>query len=133
MRTLGNIIWFIFFGGLITGLLWCIAGLIAFISIVGIPWGRACFVIAEFTFWPFGRRAVNRSTITGTDDLGTGTLGVVGNVIWVLIFGIWIAIAHFLAAIACFVTIIGIPFGIQHWKMISISLLPIGQTIRRID
>ena len=128
MNAIGNLIWFIC-GGLVMGLAWWLAGAVAFLSIVGIPWGRACFVIGELCFFPFGRVVVDRSVITRRDDIGTGVLGLIGNVIWFLLFGFWLAIGHLASALLCFVTIIGIPFGLQHVKLASIALAPIGKTI----
>jgi uncharacterized membrane protein YccF (DUF307 family) len=122
------VIWFIF-GGIVMGLIWSLFGLLAYISIVGIPWGRACFVIAGFSFFPFGKEAIARDELTQSEDIGTGGFGVIGNVVWFIFAGIWLAIGHVLSAIACFITIIGIPFGIQHLKLAGISLAPIGKTI----
>jgi uncharacterized membrane protein YccF (DUF307 family) len=96
---------------------------------VGIPWAKACFVIGQFAFLPFGKVAISRKNLTKQDDIGTGTLGLLGNVIWFIFAGVWLAIGHLLAALFCFVTIIGIPFGIQHLKLASIALAPIGRTI----
>lgn len=128
MRTLGNLIWFIF-GGVWMGLAWWIYGLLAYISIIGIPWGRACFVIGTFTFFPFGRVAVSRKELTGKEDIGTGPLGLIGNIIWFLLAGFWLALGHIGWALLFFITIIGIPFGIQHLKLAGISLFPIGKTV----
>ncbi|WP_260260736.1 YccF domain-containing protein [Vibrio intestinalis] len=128
MRTLGNIIWFIC-GGVFMGLLWWLFGLLAFISIVGIPWGRACFVMGNFSFFPFGQEAISRSELTNEMDVGTSPLGVIGNVVWFIFAGLWLAIGHILSAVACFVTIIGIPFALQHLKLAVISLAPIGKTV----
>ena len=111
------------------GLMWWLVGLLAFLSIVGIPWGRACMVIGNFNFFPFGREAIDRKELTQEDDLGTGTLGLLGNVVWFLLAGIWLALGHVMSALACFVTIIGIPFGIQHLKLAGIALAPVGKTI----
>jgi uncharacterized membrane protein YccF (DUF307 family) len=130
MRTLGNIIWFVL-GGFLMGIGWYLVGLIAFISIIGIPWGKACFVIGSFSFFPFGKEPVSRSR-AGQSDIGTGALGTVGNIIWFLLAGWWLAIGHLLGALACFITIIGIPFGLQHLKLAAISLAPIGQTFQDI-
>ena len=127
-RLLGNIIWFVL-GGFVMGLMWFLLGLLAFITIVGIPWSKACFVISGFAFWPFGKEPVSRKDISKREDVGTGVLGLLGNVIWFFLAGIWLAIGHLVSAVACFVTIIGIPFGIQHVKLAVISLAPIGQTI----
>ena len=128
MKAIGNVIWFIC-GGLVMGLAWWLVGLIAFISIVGIPWGRACFVIGKLGFFPFGRAAVSRRDVTNKSDIGTGVLGLVGNVIWFVLFGLWLAIGHLVCALLCFITIIGIPFGLQHVKLAQIALAPIGKTI----
>mgnify|MGYP000199122575 CR=1 FL=1 len=128
MRTLGNLLWFIM-GGVLMGLGWWLVGLLAFVSIVGIPWGKACFVIGQFAFWPFGKEAVSREDLSGREDIGTGALGLVGNVVWFVLAGVWLAIGHVLSAAACFITIIGIPFGIQHLKLAGIALAPIGKTV----
>ena len=111
------------------GLAWCVFGLLAFITIVGIPWGRACFVIAGFSFFPFGKEAIARNELTQAEDVGTGGWGVVGNILWFIFAGFWLAIGHVISAIACFITIIGIPFALQHLKLAGISIAPIGKTI----
>lgn len=128
MRAIGNFLWFVL-GGMFMGLGWWLVGLLAFLSIVGIPWGKACFVIGQFTFFPFGKEAVSRKDLSKEGDIGTGVFGTIGNVIWFLLAGVWLAIGHVLSAVACFVTIIGIPFGIQHLKLAAIALAPIGKTI----
>jgi len=128
MGVIGNILWFIL-GGVFMGLGWWLVGLLAFVSINGIPWGRACFVIGQFAFFPFGKEAVNREDLSRQGDIGTGSLGLVGNIVWFVVAGVWLAIGHVISAAACFVTIIGIPFGIQHLKLAAIALAPIGKTI----
>jgi len=111
------------------GLGWWLAGVLACITIVGIPWGKACFVIGQFAFLPFGKEAVSRRLLSGQDDVGTGSLGVVGNVFWFVFAGVWLAIGHVASAIACALTLIGIPFAVQHLKLAGIALAPIGKTI----
>ena len=128
IRTIGNILWLVL-GGLVMGLAWWFFGLIAFITIIGIPWGRSCLVIGQFTMWPFGREAISRSELRQREDIGTGLLGLLGNVIWFLLAGFWLAVAHIMVALALFLTIIGIPFGIQHLKLAGIALAPVGKTI----
>ena len=128
MSVIGNVFWFIL-GGAFMGLGWWIAGVLAYISIIGIPWGKACFVIGQFAFMPFGKQAVSRKSITYKDDIGTGSFGVLGNVLWFLFAGMWLAIGHLLSAAICFITIIGIPFGLQHLKLAAIAIAPIGKTI----
>jgi uncharacterized membrane protein YccF (DUF307 family) len=128
MSTIGNVLWFLL-GGFFMGLAWWFVGLIMFVSIIGIPWGRACFVIGQFSFFPFGKEAIDRKELTGREDIGTGLLGLVGNIIWFVFGGFWLALGHVVSAVLCFVTIIGIPFGIQHLKLASIAIAPIGKTI----
>lgn len=128
MRTIGNIIWFLL-GGVFMGLAWWFFGLLAFVSIIGIPWGRACFVIGNFSFFPFGQEAISRDELTNKQDIGTSPFGLIGNVIWFVFAGFWLAVGHILSAVACFITIIGIPFALQHLKLAVISLAPIGKTI----
>ena len=128
LRLLANLIWFVC-GGVLMGLGWWLAGLVAAITLVGIPWARACFVIGSFAFWPFGQEAVGRAELTGRHDLGTGPLGFAGNLVWFALAGWWLAIGHLTSALACFVSIIGIPFGIQHLKLAVIALAPIGMEV----
>ncbi len=128
MRAIGNFLWFAL-GGVVMGLAWWIAGLLAYLSVVGIPWGKACFVIGQFTFFPFGKEAISRKELTQKDDIGTGSLGTLGNIIWFIFAGVWLAIGHVSSALLNFITIIGIPFGIQHLKLAGIALAPIGKTV----
>ena len=128
MRTILNFLWFIL-GGVLMGLAWWLAGIVAYITIIGIPWGKACFVMGKFSFFPFGKEAISRRELNQADDIGTGALGTLGNVIWFIFAGIWLALGHVACAIANFVTIIGIPFGIQHLKLAGIALAPIGKTV----
>jgi uncharacterized membrane protein YccF (DUF307 family) len=128
MRAIGNLLWFIF-GGLVMGLAWWLFGLIALLTIVGIPWAKAAFVMGQFSFFPFGKEAISRQELHQQEDIGTGALGMLGNVIWFVFAGVWLAIGHLTSALACFLTIIGIPFAIQHLKLAGIALAPIGKTI----
>ena len=123
-----NILWVVL-GGLVMALGWWLAGLVCAITIVGLPWARSCFVIGLFSLWPFGQEAISRRDLTGRPDLGTGPLGLIGNVVWFLVAGWWLAIGHLTSALACFITIIGIPFGIQHIKLALIALAPVGMTV----
>jgi uncharacterized membrane protein YccF (DUF307 family) len=128
MRAIGNFLWFIL-GGVLMGLGWWLVGFLCFITIVGIPWGKACFVIGQFTFFPFGQEAISRKELSNQDDIGTGSMGLLGNILWFVCAGIWLAIGHVVSAFACAITIIGIPFAIQHLKLAGIALAPIGKTI----
>ena len=128
MRTLGNIIWFVC-GGIWSGLLWYLAGVLCAISIIGLPWARACFLLGGFTLWPFGRELVDRKALTGRDDIGTGVLGLLGNILWFVTVGWSLAVAHLAGALACALTIIGIPFAVQHLKLAIASIAPIGKEV----
>lgn len=128
MSLILNLIWLVF-GGLVMALGWLLATVLAFLSIVGIPWGRACWTITKFTLWPFGKEAISRRELSGEEDLGTGALGTVGNIVWLLLAGIWLAIGHVAVAIPTALTIIGIPLAWQHLKLAAISLWPVGQTV----
>ncbi|HTZ69437.1 MAG TPA: YccF domain-containing protein [Acetobacteraceae bacterium] len=128
MSLILNLIWLIC-GGLIMAIAWFFAGLLAAITIVGLPWSAACFRIGSFTMFPFGREAVDRRMLTGREDIGTGPLGTIANILWLLTLGIPLAIGHVVAAIACAVTIIGIPFAWQHIKLAGISLWPVGTEV----
>ncbi len=132
MRTLGNLLWFLL-GGVYMGLGWWLAGVLMYLSIVGIPFGRACFEIGTFTFFPFGYEAVSRDELTGQKDVGTGPLGTLGNVLWFVLCGWWLALGHLVTAIGLFLTIIGIPFGLQHVKIAGLTLSPIGKKVVRSD
>ena len=85
--------------------------------------------MAGFSFFPFGKEAISRSELTLSEDVGTGALGLLGNVLWFVFAGFWLAVGHVMSAILCFLTIIGIPFAIQHLKLAGISIFPIGKTI----
>ncbi|MDC0303140.1 YccF domain-containing protein [bacterium] len=128
LKSIFNILWVVL-GGLPMALGWWLVGLISAVSIVGLPWSRSCFVIGTFALWPFGFEAINRRDLSRRVDLGTGPLGLIGNIIWFLVAGWWLAIGHLTSALDCFVTVIGIPFGIQHIKLALIAIAPIGMTI----
>ncbi|MFY8144873.1 MAG: YccF domain-containing protein [Caulobacter sp.] len=125
IRFILNVLWF-FFGGFITGLGWLLAGLILAITIVGLPYTGAAWRIAGFAFWPFGKEIVSREIVTGKEDIGTGPIGAVLNVIWFLLAGWWLALSHLLIAVAEAITIIGIPFAIKDLQLARIALAPIG-------
>jgi uncharacterized membrane protein YccF (DUF307 family) len=124
MRLLGNIIWLIF-GGLATGIGWWVAGALAAITIIGIPFAVAAFRIGTFSFLPFGREIVERPE----RDEGRRLLILVGNVVWILLGGLWLALAHLLFAFLLAITVIGIPFAVQHLKLAQLSLTPYGKMI----
>ncbi len=121
MSLLGNIFWLIF-GGLLSGLGYIVAGCALCLTIVGIPFGLMSIRIGIATFAPFGKEVVERHD-------ANSPLRVVFNIIWILLFGWEIALVHLAAAIALFVTIIGIPFALQHLKLIPLALFPFGRDL----
>jgi uncharacterized membrane protein YccF (DUF307 family) len=123
-----NLVWIVC-GGLWMTIGWVIAGVIMAITIIGLPWARAAFNIAVYTLLPFGSRAVRRDEMTGESDIGTGPLGVIGNLIWLVLAGWWLALGHLITAVILAVTIIGIPFAWAHLKLAGIALWPIGKVI----
>ena len=120
MKTLLNIIWLVLCGfWLFLG--YALAGVICCILIVTIPWGIASFRIANYVLWPFGRQVVQKPT--------AGAFSFLGNVIWFIFAGLWLAIGHIISGVALAITIIGIPLAIADFKMIPISLAPLGKEI----
>ena len=123
-----NLLW-ILVGGLWMAVGWIIAAFVMAITIIGLPWTRAAFNIASYTLLPFGQKAVSRADYTGRQDIGTGPLGFLGNVLWLVLAGWWLALAHLVTAILLAVTIIGIPFAWAHLKLAGLALWPIGKMI----
>lgn len=124
MRTILNVVWLIF-GGLWMAAGYLVAALVCFLLIVTIPFGFASLRIASYTLWPFGRTLVDKPTA------GTGAL--LGNVIWVLLFGVWLAIGHLVSAVAMALTVIGLPLALANLKLIPVSLMPLGKQIISSD
>jgi uncharacterized membrane protein YccF (DUF307 family) len=122
MRFLGNILWFVL-GGFINAILWLIIGLVLCVTIIGIPFGVQCLKISGFVLWPFGR------DITPG---GFGVMGALGNVIWILICGISLCVLHLVFGALLCVTVVGIPFGVQHFKLAKLALIPFGADIHRV-
>ncbi len=123
-----NILWIVV-GGLWMAIGWAIAAILMAITIIGLPWTRAAFNIAVYTLMPFGQKAVSRAQVTGSHDLGTGPLGFVGNIIWLVLAGWWLALGHLITAVLLTFTIVGIPFAWAHLKLAGIALWPIGKVI----
>ena len=124
MRTLLNIIWLLLCGFWMA-LAYLLAGIVCCLLIITIPFGLASFRIANFALWPFGRTIVRR-----TD---AGAPSVIGNVIWIIFVGIWLAIGHVVTAVALALTIIGIPLALANLKLIPVSLTPLGRVVVPID
>jgi uncharacterized membrane protein YccF (DUF307 family) len=127
-----NVLWVVT-GGIWMALAWLLAALIMAITIIGLPWARAAWNIAIYTFLPFGQVALRRDEVAGRDDLGTSPLGMIGNVIWLLLAGWWLALGHVVTAVGLALTIIGIPFAWAHLKLALLSLWPIGRTIVSVE
>lgn len=124
MRLLLNIIWVVF-GGFWLWLLYMLAGVIACVTIIGIPFGIAAFRIGLYALWPFGRTVVPAP--------GAGPGSDIGNILWLIFFGWWLALGHLITAVAEAVTIIGIPLALANLKMIPVSLFPLGKQIVDTD
>ena len=119
MNFIGNVIWLLF-GGILTALAWFLAGLILCVSILGIPFGLQCFKISALVLWPFGKEL----------DLGNfGAGGLIFNLLWLCFFGWGFALAHLIIGIFFYLTILGIPFGLQHFKLAKLGLIPFGARI----
>jgi len=121
MQLLGNFIWLIF-GGLLAALGYVIGGFVLCITILGIPWGLQCFKIAGLVLWPFGKKITS-------DSSQSGCLSVLCNIIWIICGGWYTTLVHIGMGIFLCITIIGIPWGLQHFKLIEISLMPFGKKI----
>ncbi|WP_030914611.1 YccF domain-containing protein [Streptosporangium amethystogenes] len=120
MRTLLNVIWLVF-AGIWLAIGYVLAGIVCCVLIITIPFGIASFRIAAYALWPFGRTVVR--------DPEAGVMSTIGNVIWFVVAGIWLAIGHLLTSIPLFLSIIGIPLGLANLKLIPVSLLPLGARI----
>ena len=124
IRLILNVIWLVF-EGLWMAIAYAVAGLLCFVLIIAIPFGIAAFRIARYVLWPFGQTIERRPT--------AGVASVVGNVLWVILFGWWLALGHLISGIALALTIIGIPLAVASFKIIPITLLPLGVRIVPVD
>jgi uncharacterized membrane protein YccF (DUF307 family) len=127
-----NLLW-ILCGGLWMAAGWVLAALIMAITIVGLPWSFAALTIASYTLFPFGRTVVSRAEYLGREDIGTGTLGMIGNLIWLVLAGWWLALGHVVTAVLLAITIIGLPFAWAHLKLAGLALWPIGQIVVPVE
>jgi uncharacterized membrane protein YccF (DUF307 family) len=121
MSTLGNIIWVVF-GGFFIFLEYLVAGLLLCLTIIGIPFGLQAIKLAQLALWPFGKHIEYM-------DYAPGCLSTMMNILWLLIGGIWIALSHLILGIIFAITIIGIPFASQHFKLVGLALTPFGRRI----
>ena len=124
MRFILNVIWLVLCG-IWMAIFWALAGIVAFILIITIPFGIAAFRIANYVLWPFGRTTVPRPE--------AGVASLIGNIVWIILFGWELALAHLVTGIVLCLTIIGIPLGLASFKLIPISLLPLGVQIVDAD
>lgn len=125
MKTIGNIIWLIF-GGFMIAIEYLIASVVMIISIIGIPFGLQSIKLGILALWPFGYKVV-------VNDNSSGCLNVIMNIIWIIIGGFWIALTHLAWGLLLCITIIGIPFGRQHFKLIKLALFPFGKKVVTAD
>lgn len=124
MRTILNILWAIIGGGLVTALEYVIGGLVLCATVVGIPFGVQCFKLAGLALFPFGKDVVD-----DPGSAGSGVLGLLMNVLWFLVAGVWTCITHLGLALGLALTIIGIPFALQHLKLAVLALFPFGRRV----
>jgi uncharacterized membrane protein YccF (DUF307 family) len=125
LALLGNILWFVFGGGIVAALSWLLTGLVLAITVVGIPFAVAAFRIAGFAAFPFGRELVDARAVGEERILGTG----LSNLLWIVLAGIWLTIGHVFLGVGYCLTIIGIPFGLAHFKLASVSFAPLGKRV----
>jgi uncharacterized membrane protein YccF (DUF307 family) len=127
MRTGANILWFLL-GGWFLALTWLFGAVVMAVSIIGLPWARACLEIAKLGLAPFGREVISQSELTGSDSLPIGALRFLANLLW-LPFGLVLTVSHLIHGCMMFVTIIGIPLALQDFKLAGISLFPVGKRV----
>lgn len=121
LRFVLNVLWLIFGSGIILAFAYAIAGLICFLLVVTIPFGVAAFRLANYSLWPFGRTLVTNST--------SGVASGLANVLWVVLIGWWLALAHLVTGVTQLLTIIGIPFGIANLKLVPVAFWPLGRQV----
>jgi uncharacterized membrane protein YccF (DUF307 family) len=121
MNIFGNFIWLLF-GGLLAAIGYFIGGVVLCMTVVGLPWGLQCFKLATLVLWPFGKHVIS-------DSGNVGCLSTLCNIIWILFGGWYTALVHIVMGIFLCITIIGIPWGRQHFKLVEISLMPFGKRI----
>ena len=123
-----NVLWIVF-GGLWMAAGWLIAAVIMAITIIGLPWTRAALELTTYTLLPFGHTVVPREVYTGRADIGSGPFGLIGNLIWLVLAGWWLALGHAVTAFVLAITIVGLPFAWAHLKLAGLALWPIGKTV----
>ena len=127
VSVLLNILWLVF-GGIWMAVAWLGAAIIMAVTIIGLPWARSALTMARYALLPFGNTVVDRRQLRAS-DIGTGPLGLIGNIVWLLLAGWWLALGHLVTATALAVTIVGLPFAWAHLKLAGLALWPIGKDV----
>lgn len=126
-----NVLWLVF-GGIWMAIAWLVAAVVMAVTIIGLPWARSALTMARYTLLPFGHTVVDRRQLSGS-DMGTGFLGLIGNLVWLVVAGWWLALGHLVIAAGLAVTIVGLPFAWAHFKLAGLALWPIGKEVVSID
>jgi uncharacterized membrane protein YccF (DUF307 family) len=121
MNLIGNLVWLIF-GGFFAAVGYFVGGLVLCITVIGMPWGLQCFKMAGLVLWPFGKKVIS-------DSSQTGCLSMFFNLIWIICGGLYTAFVHLIMGFLLSITVIGIPWGKQHFKLMEISLMPFGKRV----
>jgi len=129
MAFVGNLLWFVLGGGFFAWLGWFLAGILLTVTIIGIPFGQAAFRISAFAAFPFGRQLIDGRLVGNTRWTGTGFV----NFLWCVLAGVWLAIGHAVVGLSCCATLVGIPFGLAHFKLAQVSFAPLGKVIVSSD
>lgn len=125
MAFIGNLLWFVFGGGFLSWLLWVLAGLLLALTVVGLPFAKAAFRISVFAAFPFGHQLIDGRLLGYERIAGTGFV----NVLWCVLAGVWLSVSHVLEGLACCTTLVGIPFGLAHFKLAQVAFAPLGKVI----
>ena len=125
MAFIGNLLWFVFGGGFLSWLLWVLAGLLLALTVVGLPFAKAAFRISVFAAFPFGHQLIDGRLLGYERIAGTGFV----NVLWCVLAGLWLSVSHALEGLACCATLVGIPFGLAHFKLAQVAFAPLGKVI----
>ena len=129
MAFVGNLLWFVFGGGIVAWLMWLLTAAVFAVTVIGIPFAKAAFRISVFSAFPFGRELIDGRLLGKERVAGTGFV----NFLWCILAGLWLAIFHSVGVVICILTIIGIPFGFAHFKLAQVSFAPLGKVIVSTD
>lgn len=129
MAFVGNLLWFVFGGGIVAWLMWLLTAAVFAVTVIGIPFAKAAYRISVFSAFPFGRELIDGRLLGKKRVAGTGVV----NFLWCVLAGLWLAIFHAVAGVICILTIIGIPFGLAHFKLAQVAFAPLGKVIVSTD